>query len=271
MPTAALSDEILTDGPGQVKALFCIGGNPMLAWPDQERTEAALRKLELLVVFDYRMTSTADLGHYVIASPLSLEVPGATNFIETLKYLGVSRGFEQPWAQYAPKVVDPPEGSDLMDDREFFFRMAQHLSLQLEWAEHFGSGPHIEAAVDPFALDMSRVPSVDELLDLSCKHSRIPLDEVKKYPHGHVFEEVSLAIEPADADCKAKLELGDARMIGELGEVLAEGEESVLQRHSADHLLVCRRANNFMNSVGQSMPILTRDRRHNPGRWCRSG
>ena len=264
MPTAALSDEILMDGPGQVKALFCVGGNPMLAWPDQARTEAALRKLELLVVFDYHMTATADLAHYVIASPLSLEVPAATNFVESLKYTGVTRGFEQAWAQYAPKVVDPPDGSDLMDDREFFFRMAQHLGLQLEWINNYGYGPHVEASQDRFTLDMSRVPSVDELLELSCRRSRIPLDLVKKYPHGHVFEEVSLPIEPADAECKAKLELGDARMMGELGEVLAEGEESVLQRHSADHLLVCRRANNFMNSVGQSMPILTRDRRHNP-------
>jgi len=264
MPTAALSDEILMDGPGQVKALFCVGGNPMLAWPDQARTEAALRKLELLVVFDYHMTATADLAHYVIASPLSLEVPAATNFVEALKYTGVARGFEQAWAQYAPKVVDPPDGSDLMDDREFFFGMAQQLGLQLEWINNYGYGPHVEASQDRFTLDMSRVPSVDELLELSCRRSRIPLDLVKKYPHGHVFEEVSLPIEPADAECKAKLELGDARMMGELGEVLAEGEESVLQRHSADHLLVCRRANNFMNSVGQSMPILTRDRRHNP-------
>jgi anaerobic selenocysteine-containing dehydrogenase len=54
VPTAALADEILLDGDGQIKVLLCLGGNPVLAWPDQEKTEAALRKLELLVVLDYK-------------------------------------------------------------------------------------------------------------------------------------------------------------------------------------------------------------------------
>lgn len=37
LPTAALADEILMDGEGQVKALICLGSNPMSAWPDQRR------------------------------------------------------------------------------------------------------------------------------------------------------------------------------------------------------------------------------------------
>jgi anaerobic selenocysteine-containing dehydrogenase len=32
MPTAALADEILTPGDGQVRALIVVGGNPVLAW-----------------------------------------------------------------------------------------------------------------------------------------------------------------------------------------------------------------------------------------------
>ena len=59
LPTAALADEILLPGDGQVKALFCIGGNPMAAWPDQRRTEAAIRKLDLLVSLDMKRSATA--------------------------------------------------------------------------------------------------------------------------------------------------------------------------------------------------------------------
>ena len=43
MPTAALADEILLEGDGQVKALICVGGNPMAAWPDQRKTHRALQ------------------------------------------------------------------------------------------------------------------------------------------------------------------------------------------------------------------------------------
>jgi anaerobic selenocysteine-containing dehydrogenase len=34
--------------PGSVKALICIGGNPMAAWPDQRKTLRALESLDLL-------------------------------------------------------------------------------------------------------------------------------------------------------------------------------------------------------------------------------
>jgi len=40
LPTAALADEILTPGEGQVRALFVIGGNPLLSWPNQEKPVA---------------------------------------------------------------------------------------------------------------------------------------------------------------------------------------------------------------------------------------
>lgn len=141
LPTAALADEILLDGEGQVKVLFCLGGNPVLAWPDQKKAEAAMSKLELLVVFDYRMTATAQFAHYVIPPPLSLEVAGTSHKVEALKYNGVSRGYAFPWAQYTPAVVDAPPESDLMDDAGFFFRLAQQMKkLQLDWINVRGQG-----------------------------------------------------------------------------------------------------------------------------------
>jgi anaerobic selenocysteine-containing dehydrogenase len=76
LPTAALADEILLPGEGRVRALFCLGGNPMAAWPDQLKTDAAMRALDLLVTFDIKMSATAKLAHYVIAPRLSLEQPG---------------------------------------------------------------------------------------------------------------------------------------------------------------------------------------------------
>ena len=50
-----------------MKALICIGGNPMAAWPDQRKTQAAMQALDLLVTLDVEMSSTARLADYVIA------------------------------------------------------------------------------------------------------------------------------------------------------------------------------------------------------------
>ena len=44
MLTNSLADEILEPGEGQVRALIVSGGNPVVAFPDQAKTEAALRR-----------------------------------------------------------------------------------------------------------------------------------------------------------------------------------------------------------------------------------
>ena len=74
IPTAALADEILTPGKGQIRALIVVGGNPMVAFPDQIKTHAAMNSLDLLVCIDPRLAETARLAHYVLAPKLSLEV-----------------------------------------------------------------------------------------------------------------------------------------------------------------------------------------------------
>jgi anaerobic selenocysteine-containing dehydrogenase len=262
MPTAALADEILLDGEGQVKVLFCLGGNPVLSWPDQAKTEAALSKLELLVVLDYQMSATAQFAHYVVPPPLSLEVPGSTQRVEALKYHGVSRGYSIPWAQYTPAVAQPPAGSELMDDGTFFFRLAQELGLQLDWMNVRGQASSLENPTESIPLDMSRVPSVEDLIELSCRNSRIPLSEVKRHPHGHVYE-LGVQVEGRDPACEAMLQLGDPTMMRELQEI-AVGPAAPTPSEEWPLQLLCRRANNFMNSVGQGVPSLNGGDTHTP-------
>lgn len=262
VPTAALADEILLDGEGQIRVLFCLGGNPVLAWPDQGKTEAALAKLELLVVLDYQMTATAQFAHYVIPPPLSLELPGSSQMVESLKYYGVSRGYAMPWAQYTPAVAQVPPGSDLLDDGAFFFGLAQRMRLQLDWINLRGQGPNLEGPTHTTALDMARMPTTDELITLSCTDSRVPLDEVKSHPHGHVFD-IDVPVQARDPTCAAKLQLGNPMMMKELAALLGEGAQ-VQSDLAYPLLLVCRRENNFMNSVGQALAPLAGNMTHTP-------
>lgn len=263
LPSAALADEILTEGPGQIRALFCLGGNPMAAWPDQARTAAALEKLDLLVVTETRMTETAAKADFVVASPMTLEVPAATYFVEWLKYLGVNRGYDVPWAQYTPAIVSPPVGSDVMDERELFFRLGQTMNLQLRWIDKFGYGPHVESPPIDEALNMNHMPSVDDLISLGADRGRVPLDEVKKYPHGHLFDEVAVPIAPADPDCPHRLQLGAQMMMDELA-AMSAGAGAPRARPDLPFRLISRRENNFMNSLGQEFAVLNGGRDENP-------
>ncbi len=97
MPTAALADEILTPGDGQVRALICIGGNPLVAWPNQAKVERALRALELLVCIDIKLAQTARLAHYVIAPRISLERDDIATAPEIF--------YEEPYARYSRGAV----------------------------------------------------------------------------------------------------------------------------------------------------------------------
>jgi anaerobic selenocysteine-containing dehydrogenase len=258
VPTAALADEILQDGDGQIRALFCVGGNPVLAWPDQLKTEAALRKLDLLVVFDYRLTATAQFAHYVVPPPLSLELPGSSQKVESLKYSGVSRGYPFPWAQYTPAVAQAPAGSELLDDATFFFLLARELGLQLDWVNARGQGPNVEGPSTPVPLDMDTIPSAEQMVEWTCRGSRVPLDEVRQHPHGHVFEH-DVRVQARDPSCTARLELAAPLMLAQLRELRHERKAADLDP-AFPLQLIARRANNFMNSVGQMVGRATRDR-----------
>ncbi|MFM8896164.1 MAG: molybdopterin-dependent oxidoreductase, partial [Actinomycetales bacterium] len=52
-PTVTLADEILTPGPGQIRALVMIAGNPVLSVPDGRHLDQALADLEYCVSIDY--------------------------------------------------------------------------------------------------------------------------------------------------------------------------------------------------------------------------
>ncbi len=264
LPTAALPDEILLEGEGRVRALFCLGGNPMLAFPDQRRSEAALRKLDLLVAFDPELSATARLAHYVIAPRLTLETPGMTQAAELLKYFGASSGFGAPYAQYAPAVASPPAGSDLIEEWEFFYEMARQLGLPLQLVGFYGWGRHLESPPVIVPLDMQRRPSTDQLYALLTTGSRIPLDTVKRHPHGNVFDEVRDVVHPRDPDCDARLEIANADMLRELAEVAADDWRARHATPALPYRLVPRRSNQFVNSTGQSLAGLTRGKPWNP-------
>lgn len=260
LPTAALADEILLDGQGQVKALICVGGNPVAAWPDQARTSAAMRKLELLVAIDTEMSATAKMAHYIIAPRLSFEQPGLTLPIETLSTYAYGMGYEVPYAQYTPQLVEPPAGSDVIEDWKFFYELAQDMGLPLSLESAF---PWITAGshATPVALDMARAPTTDGLLEMLARGSRIALAEVKAHPHGHIFDDATSTVGARDPASTARLELADPVMLAEL-EAVAAGPDD--EGAGFAFRLISRRLPDVYNSYGRSIPRLVRKYRYNP-------
>jgi len=72
-PGGVLADEILTEGPGQLKALFVTGGNPLITMANSERLKRAFESLELLVTVDILPTETGTLAHYQLPATSPFE------------------------------------------------------------------------------------------------------------------------------------------------------------------------------------------------------
>ena len=73
LPVATLADEITTPGPGQVRALVTVAGNPARSTPDSVRLEAALDTLELMVSVDPYLNETTRHADVVLPPPSALE------------------------------------------------------------------------------------------------------------------------------------------------------------------------------------------------------
>lgn len=265
MPTAALADEILLPGEGQVKALICIGGNPMAAWPDQRKTLRAMESLDLLVTLDTEMSLTSRLAHYVIAPKMQMETPAMTMGSELIKYYTSGTGIPAAYGQYVPRLIDPPPGSDLVEEWQFFLGLAQRMGLELWFVNFFGGGGGRFMESPPVVLNLNGDTrlTTEELFEQMCATSRIPFDEVRSHPHGKIFD-VDAVVEPRDADCTAKLDVGNGRLLAELREVRAEECRAGRQDPAFPFRLIPRRHGNFMNSSGTNLPALHRGKPYNP-------
>ena len=265
MPTAALADEILLEGDGQVRALICIGGNPMAAWPDQRKTHRALQSLELLVTLDTEMSLTSRLADYVIAPMMQMETPAMTMGSELIKYYTSGTGIPAAYAQYTPRLVDPPPGSDLIEEWRFFLGLTKRMDLELWFVNFFGGGGGKFMESAPIVLPMNRETelSTEELFEQMCATSRIPLDEVRRHPHGAIFD-VDAVVQERDADSTARLDVGNGYMLAELATVLDEEVDGPKAASAFPFRLIPRRHPNFMNSSGTALAALNRGKPYNP-------
>jgi anaerobic selenocysteine-containing dehydrogenase len=257
MPTGALADEILFDDERRVRALINHGGNPVAAWPDQLKTIDAMRKLELLVQLDLTMSATAREADYVIAVKHPLEVPGISLNHEYLSAYAPGFGTTQPWAQYTPAIVDAPAGSDLPEDWEFFYGIAQRMGLELKLTPVSFTGMVRTA---PWPMDMTTPPTTEEMFRALTGESRIPLDEVMARPAGAVFAEPAVVVAPRQEGWEGRLDAGNPQMLADLSAMV----NAVEHEGNWPYRLISRRQINVLNSSGHDIPGQHHNKTYNP-------
>ena len=183
-PAGLMADEILTPGQGQVRAMFCVSGNPLLTVPNSNgRLEEALEALELLVVIDIFRNETANHAHYIL--------PGTSAFQRAdLPFVFQSLMGAQPipYAQYTDALLPPDD--EQRDETIILLQLAHACGSNL-----FGS--RVANGFLGAWMGLGKLPWIgrrlgltpERFLGLMARALRLgSLNSLRKEPHGRLLQ-----------------------------------------------------------------------------------
>ena len=179
LPAVTLADEILTPGPGQVRALITVAGNPALSVPNAGRLDAAIAGLDFVVSVDPYVNATTRHADVLLPPPPHSQ---QAHYDLSFYYFSVRNA-----ALFSPPVTPLSEGA--MDEGDIFQRMIAILS---------GHGPHVatDGPADirrlldtrlrngPYEMSLEKLEAAGHGIDLGPLESRIP--EILRTPSGRI-------------------------------------------------------------------------------------
>ncbi|GLO44735.1 molybdopterin-dependent oxidoreductase [Pseudomonas putida] len=130
LPVAALAEEVLTPGEGQVRALVTVAGNPVLSTPNGRQLDMALEGLEFMLSIDLYINETTRHADLILPSTSALENDHYDSTFNLLAVRNVTR--------FNRAILAKPEGA--LHDWEIFVGLAQAfarragLELKPTWA-----------------------------------------------------------------------------------------------------------------------------------------
>ncbi len=120
LPVAALAEEILTPGDGQIRGLLTHAGNPVLSTPNGRQLAGALDTLDCFVAIDCYLNETTRHAHFILPPTGPLERPYYDLVFNALAVRNV--------AKYSPALI--AKSPDARHD----WQILQELTLRLSTA-----------------------------------------------------------------------------------------------------------------------------------------
>jgi len=122
LPVAALAEEILTPGDGQVRALVTVAGNPVLSTPNGRQLDAALQGLEFMLCIDLYINETTRHADLILPSTTALENDHYDTTFNLLAVRNVTR--------FNRAILAKPQAA--LHDWEIFVGLAQAFARRAE-------------------------------------------------------------------------------------------------------------------------------------------
>jgi anaerobic selenocysteine-containing dehydrogenase len=117
LPAGVLAEEIDTPGPGQIRALITLAGNPVLSTPNGARLERALPQLDFQVAIDFYLNETTRHADLILPPTFALEHEHCDVLLDSLAVRDV--------AKYSPPVFEP--AADARHDWQILAELARRM------------------------------------------------------------------------------------------------------------------------------------------------
>ena len=173
LASAVMPADILEPGPGQVRALICTGGNPILAAPGGPTLERALQSLECMVSLDFYQNETHQYAHYILPTPTFLErrdVPAAA-------LLSINR----PFFQYTDAVI-PPVG-EARPEFDIFADLLVRMGRRMP-DEFYGESGELRHPLEMLDIALRTGPVGDHFGE----REGWSFERLREFPHGAMLE-----------------------------------------------------------------------------------
>ncbi|MFV3410976.1 molybdopterin oxidoreductase family protein [Pseudomonas nitroreducens] len=121
LPVAALAEEMLTEGEGQVRALVTVAGNPVLSTPNGRRLEQALDGLEFMLSVDLYVNETTRYADLILPPTAPLEHDHYDTTFNVFAVRNVTR--------FNEAILPKPEGA--LHDWEIFVGLAKAYATRM--------------------------------------------------------------------------------------------------------------------------------------------
>ena len=214
LPVAALAEEMLTPGEGQIRALITVAGNPVSSTPNGRQLDRALQGLEFMVSVDLYINETTRHADLILPSTAPLEHDHYDSSFYNLTVRNVSR--------FNEAILPKPQGA--LHDWEIFVGLAK------AFAAHTG-------------VDLKPTMAPEQMIDMGLRFGpygdksehKLSLATLREHPHGVDLGPLSSNLAQRLKTTDQQVQAAPALLIGDLERFAAQAQPS------ADELLLIGR------------------------------
>lgn len=231
-PVAALAEEILTEGEGQVRALFTIAGNPVLSAPGGDDLDEAFGQLDYMVSVDIYLNETTRHANIILPPTHGLENSHFDVFFNSFAVRNT--------VKYSPPLFEKT-GKQKPD-----WEILKLLASALTGAPDDGVTP--EQMLD-FALQSGHY-----------KEQGMSLQKLLDNPHGIDLGPLKSCLDARIRTADSKIQLAPQIFLDDLPRLMASAESNADERQEYPFDLIGRRLARSHNTWTQNSRRLVKGR-----------